>query len=74
VDLDAVHLDPAVSSVVGSVTGSDPLGAVTADPVHGALDVAGNVTSTATGLVDGLGHRPATDTDDTHGSVTDLLF
>jgi hypothetical protein len=65
VDLDVAHLDPAVSSVVGSVTGSDPLGAISADPVNGALDVAGNVTSTATGLLDGLGHRPA---------VTDLLF
>jgi hypothetical protein len=75
VDLDVVDLDPAVSSVVGSVTGSDPIGSITADPVNGALDVAGNVTSTATGLVDGLGHRPATDTDDAHhGSVTDLLF
>jgi hypothetical protein len=74
VDLDVAHLDPAVSSVVGSVTGSDPLGGVSADPLHGALDVAGNVTSTATGLVDGLGHRPADTGDDTHGSVTDLLF
>jgi hypothetical protein len=74
-DLDVAHLEPAVSSVVGSVTGSDPLGGVSADPVHGALDAAGNVTSTATGLVDGIGHQATHDTGaDTHGSVTDLLF
>lgn len=73
-DLDVAHLDPAVSSVVGSVTGSDLLGGVSADPVHGVLDVAGDATSTATGLVDGLGHRSADTGADTHGSVTDLLF
>ncbi|MCA2217812.1 IniB N-terminal domain-containing protein [Jidongwangia harbinensis] len=75
VDLDVAHLDPAVSSVVGTVTDSDTLDGVTADPVGGALDVAGDVTSTATGLVDGLGLRPERETEvDNHGAVTDLLF
>jgi hypothetical protein len=75
VDLDAVDLDPAVSSIVGSVAGRDSLGGVTSDPVHGVLDVTDGVTSTATGLVDGLGHHTAPDAGhDTGGSVTDLLF
>jgi hypothetical protein len=78
VDLDVAHLDPAVSSVVGTVgtvTGSDVLDGVTADPVGGALDTVGNVTGTATGLVDGLGHRSEQESDtDHHGAVTDLLF
>jgi hypothetical protein len=75
VDLDAVHLDPAVSSIVGSVAGSDSLGGVASDPVHGVLDVTDGVTSTATGLVGGLGHRTEPDSGhDTGGSVTDLLF
>ncbi|BCJ50609.1 hypothetical protein Asp14428_20840 [Actinoplanes sp. NBRC 14428] len=74
-DLDVTHLDPAVSSVVGSVTGSDPLGAVSHDATQGVLDVAGDVTSPVTGLVDGLGHHTAPDTaDHAHGAVTDLLF
>jgi hypothetical protein len=75
VNLDAVDLDPAVSSLVGSVAGSDPLGGVTSDPVHGVLDVTAGVTSTATGLVDGLGHGTEPDPGhDTGSSVTDLLF
>jgi hypothetical protein len=75
VDLDVVDLDPAVSSIVGSVAGSDPLGGVVSDPVHGVLDVTDGVTSTATGLVDGLGHRAEQDSGhDTGSSVTDLLF
>jgi hypothetical protein len=74
-DLDVTHLDPAVSSVVDSVTGSDPLGAISDDPVHGVLDIAGDATSSATGLVDTLGHRAAPDAShDTDSSVTDLLF
>lgn len=74
-DLDVTHLDPAVSSVVGSVTGSDPLGAISADPVHGVLDIAGDATSPATGLVDTLGHHAAPDAShDVDSSVTDLLF
>jgi hypothetical protein len=75
VDLDAVDLDPAVSSIVGSVAGYDSLGGVTSDPVHGVLDVTDGVTSTATGLVDGLGHHTGPDAGhDTGSSVTDLLF
>jgi len=75
VDLDAVDLDPAVSSLVGSVTGSDPLGGVTSDPVHGVLDATHGLTSTTTGLVDGLGHRSEADpAHDAGHSVTDLLF
>ncbi len=75
VDLDAVDLDPAVSSIVGSVAGHNSLGGVTSDPVHGVLDVTDGVTSTATGLVDGLGHHTAPDSGhDTGSSVTDLLF
>ena len=74
-DLDVAHLEPAVSSVVDTVTGSDPIGAISDDPVHGVLDIAGDVTSPATGLVDTLGHRAAPDVShDTDGSVTDLLF
>jgi hypothetical protein len=73
--LDVVDLDPAVSSIVGSVAGSDPLGGVTSDPVHGVLDVTDGVTSTATGLVDGLGRHSEPDSGHhAGGSVTDLLF
>lgn len=75
VDLDGGHLDGAVSSVVGTVTGSDPLGGVSADPVHSVVGVADEATSTVTGLVDGLGHHTAPDAgQETHGAVTDLLF
>jgi hypothetical protein len=75
VDLDAVDLDPAVSSIVGSVAGADSLGGVVSDPVHGVFDVTDGVTSTATGLVDGLGHHTEPDAGHhTEGSVTDLLF
>jgi hypothetical protein len=64
-----------VTSIVGSVAGHNSLGGVTSDPVHGVLDVTDGVTSTATGLVDGLGHHTAPDSGhDTGSSVTDLLF
>ena len=73
--LDATDLNPAVSSVVGPVTGSDPLGGVSSDPAHGVLDTAGDVTSTATGLADGIGHHAEPDTGHgTLGSVADLPF
>lgn len=73
--LDGTDLNPAVSSVVGSVAGADPLGGVSSDPAHGVLDAAGDATSTVTGLVDGLGHHAVPDTDHgTLGSVADLHF
>ena len=73
--LDGTDLHPAVSSVVGSVTGSDPLGGVSSDHAHGVLDATGDVTSTATGLVSGLGHHAEPDAGH-HilGAVTDLPF
>ncbi|MGA5302560.1 IniB N-terminal domain-containing protein [Nucisporomicrobium flavum] len=74
-DLDVAHLDPAVSSVVGSVTGSDPLGGVSHDAVHSVTGIADGATHTVGGLVDGLGHHTAPDAGhDAHGAVTDLLF
>ena len=75
VGLDGTDLHPAVSSVVGSVTGADPLGDVTSDHTHGVLDATGGLTSTATGLVSGLGHH--TEPDAGHhilGAVGDLPF
>jgi hypothetical protein len=73
--LDGTDLHPAVSSVVGSVTGSDPLGGVTSDHAHGVLDATSDVTSTATGLVGGLGHHAEPDAGH-HilGSIADLPF
>jgi hypothetical protein len=75
VGLDGTDLHPAVSSVVGSVTGADPLGGVTSDHAHGVLDATGGVTSTATGLVSGLGHHAEPDAGH-HllGAVGDLPF
>ena len=74
-NLDVAHLDPAVSSVVGSVTGSDPLGGVSDDAVHSVTGIADGATHTVGGLVDGLGHHSAPDAGhDAHGAVTDLLF
>jgi hypothetical protein len=75
VGLDGTDLNPAVSSVVGSVTGSDPLGGVTSDHAHGVLDATSGLTSTATGLVSGLGHHAEPDAGH-HilGPIADLPF
>jgi hypothetical protein len=73
-DLDATHLDPAGSSVVGSVTGSDPLGAVSHDATQGVLDATSHVTSPVSGLVSGLDHHTAPDAvHDAHGVLGGLL-
>jgi len=72
-NLDEAGLHPAVSSVLGSATGSGSLDAVSSEAghLHGALGDVNDVTSTVTGLT----HHSAPDAvHDPLGSITDLHF
>jgi hypothetical protein len=72
-NLDEAGLHPAVSSVLGSATGSGSLDGVSSDGghLHGALGDVSDVTSTVSGLT----HHSAPDAiHDPLGAVTDLHF